>query len=82
MSQAPTKQIRYGTLSCHDTPKRSVTMPKQGEKKVLPSGIETLPPPARAVPTSRTRGRAPAEWSDGDVAVVPELPDEGGSVHG
>src|SRR5215475_10478961 len=32
------------TTTIHDTPKRSSSMPKRGEKNVLPSGILTLPP--------------------------------------
>src|SRR5262245_14303258 len=33
-----------GTTTIHETPKRSWSMPKLGEKKVLVSGIVTLPP--------------------------------------
>src|SRR5207245_10366193 len=39
----------YGaTKIIQDTPKRSATMPKRGEKKVLVNGICTCPPSARA----------------------------------
>src|SRR3546814_17719987 len=36
-------------MTIHDTPKRSVSMPKQGAKKVLPSGMRTSPPLPKAV---------------------------------
>src|SRR5262245_40460275 len=36
--------IACGTLTIQLTPNRSATMPKLGEKKVLVSGIWTLPP--------------------------------------
>src|SRR5688572_27919485 len=32
------------TITIHDTPKRSATMPNRGEKNVLASGIWTCPP--------------------------------------
>src|SRR5687767_13876744 len=41
--------ISWGTMTIQCTPKRSATMPKQGEKKVLVSGITTFPPSARAL---------------------------------
>src|SRR6185295_1887909 len=38
-----------GTMTIQPTPKRSVSMPNAGEKKVLVSGIFTWPPSARAL---------------------------------
>src|SRR5205823_2376947 len=38
-----------GTVTIQPMPKRSVTMPKQGDQKVLPMGICTWPPLANAL---------------------------------
>ncbi len=43
--------VQPGTITIHVTPKRSAAMPKRGEKNVLPSGICTAPPSARAANT-------------------------------
>jgi hypothetical protein len=37
-------QVVGVVTTIQDTPKRSLTIPKRGEKKVLPSGIFTSPP--------------------------------------
>jgi hypothetical protein len=41
--------LQWSRLTIHCTPKRSVTMPKQLDQKVLPSGISTRPPSASAL---------------------------------
>src|SRR6185295_17873723 len=38
-----------GIVTIQLTPKRSVTMPKQGDQNVFPIGIPILPPSAKAV---------------------------------
>ena len=48
-----------------DTPKRSATMPKRGEKKVFPIGICTCPPSARAA-NSRSASAASAAVSESE----------------
>lgn len=40
-------QAALATLTIHGVPKRSVTMPKPGDQKVLVKGMPTWPPSAR-----------------------------------
>src|SRR5687768_10298890 len=54
-------------ITIHDTPKRSATPPKRGEKKVLPIGISTLPPSESAL---KTRSASAAVGTD----IVSETP--------
>ncbi len=49
----------------HDTPKRSATIPKRGEKKVCVNGICTCPPSARAA-NSRSPSASSATASDSE----------------
>src|SRR5947208_591991 len=57
------------TRTIHDTPKRSATMPKSGEKKVLVKGICTCPPSPsaannrRASASSRTVSESEKPWN-------------------
>ena len=51
------------TYTIHDTPKRSATMPKLGEKNVLANGIFTCPPSLRA-PKSRSASASLGAVSD------------------
>ena len=44
-------------MTIQDTPKRSATMPKRGEKNVFASGSCTCPPLPSEVSTNRFRGR-------------------------
>ena len=44
-------KTQTATMTIHDTPNRSVAMPKRGEKKVLVNGICTCPPLANAANT-------------------------------
>ena len=57
-----TKSSDRATITIHETPKRSATIPKRGEKNVLVSGICTCPPSAsaanRRIATCSATGRA------------------------
>src|SRR5262249_23441287 len=53
----------------HDTPKRSATIPKRGEKKVLANGICICPPSARAAVGSHHIGVADAQARVHDLVV-------------
>src|SRR5262245_59153343 len=63
------------TLIIHPTPKRSVTMPKQGDQKVLVSGICTWPPSARA-PNSRSASAGAAAAIDSEKPWKLDCPEE------
>ena len=52
-------------MTIHPTPKRSATMPKRGEKKVLVSGICTWPPSASAA-NSRSASASSGTVSDSE----------------
>ncbi len=54
-------------MTIHDTPKRSATMPKRGEKKVLPSGICTCPP----LPSAANNLSASASLGNGGQVQMP-----------
>src|SRR5438132_13269545 len=60
-------------MTIHDTPKRSATMPKRGEKKVLVSGICTCPPAASAL-NRRSASASLGTVSDSDIPWKPGLP--------
>src|ERR1700730_7716105 len=60
-------------MTIHDTPKRSATIPKRGEKKVLVSGICTCPPSASAL-NRRSASASLGTVSDSDIPWKPGLP--------
>ena len=62
------------TTIIHDTPKRSATMPKREEKKVLVSGICTCPPSARAA-NSRSASASSGAESDSEKPWKLGLPE-------
>src|SRR5215510_3852003 len=70
--------VRYRTqvvgdvTTIQDTPKRSLTIPKRGEKKVLASGIFTCPPllsPLKA----RSASASVLTWIDSVTPLNPRL---------
>jgi D-galactarolactone cycloisomerase len=71
-----------GTLTIQPTPKRSVSIPKHGDQKVLPSGICTCPPSASAAkmrPASSSVG-TPSESEKPPKLVPSWIPSEAISV--
>src|SRR5262245_26917713 len=61
--QVATGRTQAATVIIHGTPKRSATMPKRGDQKVLVSGICTCPPSASA-PNTRSASASCATASD------------------
>ena len=61
------------TMTIHVTPKRSATMPKRGENKVLVSGICTCPPSASAL-NRRSASASLGTVSDSEMPWKPGLP--------
>ena len=69
--ERPGNEIHVSTMTIQATPNRSVHMPKAGEKKVLSSGMFTLPPSHRllkilfasgSVATARVRAMPFEYW--------------------
>src|SRR5438445_7806103 len=60
-------------MTIHVTLKRSATMPKRGEKKVLVSGICTCPPSASTL-NRRSASASLGTVSDSDIPWKPGLP--------
>src|SRR5690348_12968254 len=70
--QVTNSQVVGMVTTIQDTPKRSSSMPKLGEKNVLPSGIFTVPPLLKA-PNARAASASLLTWTDSVTPLKPAL---------